>query len=227
MISHLRVHTGGRSAPMARGTLRAGGCFNNAETPGLRASRRLVSEDFDGPVLVVAERLLGKRLITVMEGVATSVILCEVEAYGGADDPASHAYGGSGRRNRSMFGEAGTLYVYRSYGIHWCANVVTGPRGEGQAVLLRGGLADTGVESMIARRGREDHLCDGPGKLTQALGLEGRHDGLALWESSEVFLEDTGLRVSEWRNAPRVGISKAVKRRWRLTASGMGYRPPR
>lgn len=193
----------------------------------MRRSRRLTSEDLAGSATAVAARLLGKRLVTVIGGVATSVIVCEVEAYGGADDPASHAHGGPRLRNRSMFAEAGTLYVYRSYGIHWCANVVTGPVGEGQAVLIRGGLPDLGVETMIARRGREDHLCDGPGKLTQALGLGGRHDGLALLHSPQVWLEETGRAGPEWISAPRVGISKAVKRRWRWIATGTGYRPAR
>ena len=193
----------------------------------MKASRRLVRGDFNGPVLEVAERLLGKRLVTVIGGITTSIILCELEAYGGVEDRASHAYPGLRRRNRSMFAEAGTLYVYRSYGIHWCANVVTGPVGEGQAVLLRGGVPDTGVETMIARRGRQSHLCDGPGKLTQALGLEGRHDGLALPDSSQVWLEETGGSEPEWINTARVGISKAVTRPWRLIATGMGYRPPR
>ena len=184
-------------------------------------------EDWGGPVLEVAEGLLGKRLVTMVGGTSTSVILCEVEAYGGADDPASHAHAGPRPRNLTMFRAAGTLYVYRSYGIHWCANVVTGPPGQGQAVLLRGGLPERGVEAMVARRGRVDHLCDGPGKLTQALGLEGRHDGLRLDDAKEVWLEDTGYRAPEWRATSRVGISKATNRPWRLLAVGVGYRPPR
>lgn len=183
--------------------------------------------DFGGPVLDVAERLLGKRLVTQIDGATTSVILCEVEAYGGAEDPASHAYAGPKRRNLTMFGAAGTLYVYRSYGIHWCANVVTGPAGQGQAVLLRGGLPERGVETMVARRGRADHLCDGPGKLTQALGLEGRHDGLELDHGKEVWLEDTGVEPPDWKTTTRVGISKGADLTWRFLAVGVGYRPPR
>ncbi len=184
-------------------------------------------DDFTGSGMEVAHRLLGKRLVTRIKGVTTAVLICEVEAYGGPDDPASHAFGGPKRRNRTMFAEAGTLYVYRSYGIHWCANVVTGQEGEGQAVLLRGGLPDEGVETMQVRRGREDHLCDGPGKLTQALDLNGRHDGWALRGGAEVWLEETGQPVLGWRSTPRVGISKATGRPWRLLATGLGYRPPR
>lgn len=199
----------------------------NACPPGSGVARRIGSpRAFAGSVLEVADRLLGKLLVTRLEGVTTSVLICEVEAYGGADDPASHASAGPRPRNRSMFAPAGTLYVYRSYGVHWCANVVTGQQGDGQAVLLRGGIPQRGVETMIARRGRDDHLCDGPGKLTQALGLEGRHDGLALWDNPEVWLE-TGAPPPGRRLTPRIGISKATGRPWRLVADGVGYRPPR
>ncbi len=189
--------------------------------------RPLCRSFFTGPVLEVAARLLGKRLVTQIEGVTTSVVICEVEAYGGADDPASHAFSGPGRRNRTMFARAGMLYVYRSYGIHWCANVVAGLEGEGRAVLLRGGLPEWGVETMISRRGREDHLCDGPGKLTQALGMDGCHDGLQLSGGRGVWLEESGMGALVVTRTPRVGINKATNRHWRLVATGTGYRSPR
>jgi len=193
----------------------------------LEVSRSVVFDDFTGPVLEVAERILAKRLVTRIAGVTTSVLICEVEAYGGADYPASHASGGPKRRNRTMFSQAGTLYVYRSYGVHWCANVVTGPEGEGQAVLLRGGMPEWGSETMVARRGREDHLCDGPGKLTRALGVDGSHDGLALSEGRKVWLEESDEGPPESIRTPRVGISRATERPWRFVAVGMGYRSPR
>ena len=182
---------------------------------------------FAGSPPEVAARLLGMRIVTRVGGALTSALICEVEVYGGADDPASHAFGGVRVRNRSMFASAGTLYVYRSYGIHWCANVVTGPRGQGEAVLLRGGLPERGVEAMVARRGREDHLCNGPGKLTKALGIDGSHDGLSLSGGEEVWLEKSGLGEVKWTATPRVGITKAVRRPWRLLATGVGYRSPR
>ncbi len=145
----------------------------------------------------------------------TEVVLTEVEAYGGPDDQASHASNGQTRRNRSMFGPAGTLYVYRSYGVHWCANVVTGPVGTGEAVLLRAGRPIDGEEVIRQRRGRSDHLCDGPGKLCQALGITGVHDGTSL-EDGPVRLipaqETPGTVVA----TPRVGITKATDRLWRF-----------
>lgn len=171
----------------------------------------------EGPVEEVAKRLLGARLRTEFDGLATEVMLTEVEAYGGTDDPASHAFGGAGERNRAMFGPAGTLYVYRSYGVHWCANVVTGPVGVGEAILLRAGVPTEGEETMQRRRGRADHLCDGPGKLCQALGITGSQDGTSLFEGP-VRLRLPAAPPSQTVLATgRVGISKAKERPWRFT----------
>ena len=124
-----------------------------------------------------ARWMLGARLTTTIDGSTTSIIVGEVEAYGGADDAASHARSGPTVRNAAMFGPTGTLYVYRSYGIHWCLNIATGLEGHGSAVLLRGGIAETGVGAMAQRRGRATDLVNGPGKLTQALGVDNRFDG--------------------------------------------------
>ncbi len=162
-------------------------------------------------------RLLGCLLATDF-GVRTVVRLTEVEAYGGEADPASHAYRGPTARNASMFGAPGTLYVYRSYGIHWCMNIVTGEPGIGCAVLLRGGEIVEGHESIVARRGRSDHLTDGPGKLTQALGVTGDHDG------TDVFTGPVMLRAPHgdpprWMASPRIGISKAIDRPWRFVTT--------
>ncbi|MEX1044089.1 MAG: DNA-3-methyladenine glycosylase [Acidimicrobiia bacterium] len=129
------------------------------------------------PAPEIGPRLLGSVLTTTLEGSEVSVVITEVEAYT-SWDPASHSYSGRTARNVSMFGPPGTLYVYRSYGIHWCMNVVTGPSGEASALLLRAGVVLAGREAAVRRRGRETHLSDGPGKLTQALGVTGVHDGL-------------------------------------------------
>lgn len=167
-----------------------------------------------GDVVAAARGLLGRRLRSEVGGVACEVVLTEVEAYGGADDPASHGFGGRRPRNASMFGPPGTLYVYRSYGVHWCMNVVTGPEGEASAVLLRAGRPVVGEEHMLARRGRGDHLCDGPGRLAQALGVDVGLDGSSLFDGPVRLLGDPV--VGTVRAGPRVGISRAVDRPWRF-----------
>jgi DNA-3-methyladenine glycosylase len=169
----------------------------------------------EGPVQEIARRLLGARLRTEVDGALTEVMLTEVEAYGGLDDPASHAYRGIRRANSAMFGRPGTLYVYRAYGVHWCANVVTGPDGVGEAVLLRSGIPTIGEEIMRSRRGRNDHLCDGPGRLCQALSITGALDKTGLEEGPVrlTLADETPSRVLA---TPRVGITKATDRLWRF-----------
>jgi DNA-3-methyladenine glycosylase len=114
-----------------------------------------------------------------------------------------------------MFGPPGTLYVYRSYGVHWCANVVAGAEGTGRAVLLRGGEPLEGKVVMQQRRGRTDQLTDGPGKLSQALGIDGSHDGLSLTDGP-IRLLPRLIDVPSIVATPRVGISKAKERLWRF-----------
>lgn len=161
-----------------------------------------------------ARRLVGATVIVTGSGSETSVVLTETEAYR-SDDPASHSFGGRTRRNASMFGPPGTLYVYLSYGIHWCANIsVCAP---GSAVLLRSALPRTGIELMEQRRGRSDHLADGPGKLSQALGIDGADDGLNLLSTSRIRVVPTRRPVpSEART--RVGITCGVDRPWRFVS---------
>lgn len=168
------------------------------------------------PVDRAARGLLGWRLRSDVDGLPTEVVLNEVEAYGGLDDPASHAFRGETPRNASMFLGAGTLYVYRSYGIHWCANVVTGTPADGQAILLRGGEPAGGVETITRRRGRGGHLTDGPGKLAQALGITGDLDGTSLIDGPVVLLPGEGI-VSATATT-RIGITRATDRRWRFKA---------
>ena len=139
--------------------------------------------------------------------------LVEVEAYA-PDDPASHSYRGRTARNAAMFGPPGTLYVYRSYGVHWCANVVCG---NATAVLLRALEPTHGLERMSARRGLEDTLalCSGPGRLTQALSITGAHDGLPLDRPPfELLPRET---KPETVAGPRVGITRASDLPWRYS----------
>jgi len=168
-----------------------------------------------GDVVAAARGLLGRRLRSGAGGAVCEILLTDVEAYGGADDPASHGFRGPTSRNASMFAPAGTLYVYRSYGVHWCMNVVAGRRGEASAVLLRGGRPLVGEEQMRRRRGRADHLCDGPGRLSQALEVTGELDGTSLFDGPVRLLGEPAPGRSVVAG-PRVGISRAVDRPWRF-----------
>jgi len=156
----------------------------------------------------------------LVDGVGGRIV--EVEAYE-ETDPASHSFGGPRGRNVVMFDEPGHLYVYRSYGIHWCVNIVCGPRGHGSAVLLRALEPTHGLETMRARRGvtRDRLLCSGPGRLTQALGLTGADNGADL-TAPRFRLLPPGRRVAVTRT-PRIGITRATDREWRYVESGSSW----
>ena len=173
--------------------------------------------ELDRHATEVAPDLLG-WLLTGPNGAGRIV---EVEAYGGADDEASHAFGGPTGRNAPMFGAAGTLYVYLIYGIHHCVNVVTGPIGDGQAVLIRA-LEPIGDRTRMeaARPVRRDvDLTNGPGKLCQALGIDRSHSGLDVCTGTgPVALGSGGLEPGEEvATATRIGINRAQSRHWRWT----------
>lgn len=144
--------------------------------------------------------------------------IVETEAYV-RSDPASHSFNGPTARNAVMFGPPGRLYVYVSYGIHCCANVVTGVDGDGQAVLLRAVVPVEGLDVIRARRvGRPDrHLADGPGKLCEALGITLADDGAAVTDaSSPIRVIDDGTPPPDPIVGPRIGITKAVDAPWRF-----------
>ena len=165
-----------------------------------------------------APALIGWTLL--FDGVGGVIV--ETEAYA-QDDPASHAFPGPTSRNGTMFGPAGRLYVYRSYGIHWCANVVCGPEGFGSGVLLRALEPTHGLEEMRRRRGVGDErlLCSGPGRLTQALGITGEHDGLSLEDPPLALLAPAG--PVEVETGTRIGITKAGEMPWRYLLSGSPF----
>jgi DNA-3-methyladenine glycosylase len=161
--------------------------------------------------------------------------IIEVEAYGGPPgpsgrppgDPASHAYRGPTARNRTMFGPAGHLYVYFSYGVHWCANVVTGADGTGSAVLIRALEPLAGLDLMRAARWRtqrrqvDGDLCRGPGRLAQAMGIDGTADSTDLClGGSPFYLADDGTGPPEMVVSTRVGISAAREVPWRFSVAG-------
>lgn len=159
----------------------------------------------------VAPLLLNKLLV---HGPCVGRIT-EVEAYR-EDDPASHTFRGRTPRNAVMFGPPGHLYVYFSYGMHYCANVVTGPDGHGAAVLLRGVEPIAGIEAMRERRGGRPQLADGPGKLCQAFAIGPQHNGIDVCRGAGVGLFDDGTPPPATPLVgPRIGISKAVDVAWR------------
>ena len=175
----------------------------------------------DGPVLDVAPSLLGCSVVAHGVGVR----LTEVEAYGGpGQDPGSHAYRGPTARSEIMFGPAGRLYVYFTYGMHWCANVVTGPVGEAAAVLLRAGEVISGLDTARARRpGAGDRdLCRGPARLARTLALDGEALGLDLLDpASPVRLVPGGHEPASVRTGPRVGVAgEGAMAPWRFWLDG-------
>ena len=178
--------------------------------------------------LEVAPRLLGALVTHESAAGRVTVRLTEVEAYDGANDPGSHAYRGQTSRNAVMFGPAGLLYVYFTYGMHWCANVVCGPLGTASAVLLRAGEVVDGVEVARARRpaARTDRdLARGPARLTQALGIDGSHDGASLTGAAlQLRPRARSLPRRTISSGPRVGVSgaggDATRYPWRFWVMG-------
>jgi len=174
------------------------------------------------PALDVAQDLLGHELVWRGEGGTLGGIIVEVEAYGGADDPASHAFRGATARNRTMFGPPGHAYVYFTYGMHHCVNVVTGSAGEPGAVLVRALAPRTHLALWRVRRPDLDPLriASGPGRVCRALGLGRVHDGLDLTKSALVIRPRARPGDAIVCAGPRVGIREARARRWRLWIAG-------
>jgi DNA-3-methyladenine glycosylase len=179
---------------------------------------RLGRDFFARSVHAVAPELMGATLL--FDGAGGEIV--EVEAYDG-EDPASHGFRGRTPRNAAMFGPPGHAYVYRSYGIHWCLNLVCDEPGRADAVLVRALEPTQGLDAMRARRGMEAErmLCSGPGKLCQALGVTREHDGLPLDEPPFELLARNGR--PEIVTGPRIGITQAAERSWRYGLAGSPY----
>lgn len=180
-------------------------------------SRRLLS----GHASVVAPRLLGSVLTVDGADGSVSVRITEVEAYGGVgEDPGSHAFRGKTARNATMFDTPGSLYVYFTYGMHWCANVVVGPAGEAGAVLVRAGEVIEGIDLARARRPKakaDRDLARGPARLTVALGLDGSHDGIDLFTSQTVDLKLARRPIAPAIVSARTGVGGAgAQTPWRF-----------
>lgn len=178
-----------------------------------------------GPVEQVAPLLLGSTLLSRLGGVPVAVRVVEVEAYGGSDDPASHAYRGRTARNASMFATPGTAYVYFTYGMHWCLNVAVQPEGTGAAVLLRAGAVTRGADvARVRRRQRsgaapaDRDLARGPARLCTTLAVTGETDGADLLDESGLLtiMAAPPPLVANVRTGPRVGIREATDRPWRF-----------
>ncbi|MFD5474858.1 DNA-3-methyladenine glycosylase [Streptomyces sp. NPDC127105] len=169
--------------------------------------------DLAHPAEQVAPGLLGAVLTHENPEGIVSIAITETEAYSGTADPASHAYRGQTPRNAVMFGPAGHLYVYRSHGLHWCANVVTGTDGIASAVLIRAGRVVEGEDLARKRRGAKvesPRLARGPGNFCQALGITAEHNGTdLLTDASVVLSEGEPVPAALIRVGPRVGVSKA------------------
>ncbi|MFN2526118.1 MAG: DNA-3-methyladenine glycosylase [Actinomycetota bacterium] len=182
--------------------------------------------------LAVARDLIGCLFVRNERVRTTALRLVETEAYRGGIDPGSHGYRGMTERTRTMFGPPGRLYVYFTYGMHWCANVVCGQEGVCEAVLLRAGEPVEGIEVMRRRRpaiANDRLLAAGPARLTQALGINRRHDGASLLRGGEFFCAEdeqtNSYRAREIAQTVRVGLTtgRGDELPWRFVVPGHPY----
>jgi DNA-3-methyladenine glycosylase len=187
---------------------------------------RLAREFYERNTVLVARALLGQRLVRIVDGLRLGGRICETEAYGGPDDPSSHAYRRTAR-SEIMFGAPGFAYVYFIYGAHHCLNAVTEPHGLPGAVLVRALIPDENVAEMRRRRGLSQTakdlrrgVADGPGKLCQALGITLADNGASLIEGDFLFIEaDHTVEEKFVRVTPRIGVrgdEEARSRPWRF-----------
>ena len=188
------------------------------------APRPLSRRFYARPSPVVARELLGRLLVRRTSDEVLVARIVETEAYQ-QDDPASHSFRGATARNGVMFGPASFLYVYFTYGMHFCMNVVTGPPGEGSAVLLRAAEPLRGMEAMTRRRGTAAprSLCSGPARLTQAFGVTRAQNGADLVSGGELWVGGGRAPDRVIRTGPRVGIRHAADVPWRFWVDGSPF----
>ena len=193
--------------------------------------RRLPRSFYERDALRVARDLIGCLFVHESPDGPAGIRLVEVEAYRGEIDPGSHGYRGPTPRNRTMFGPAGRLYVYFTYGMHWCANVVCDRAGICEAVLLRAGEPAVGIELMRARRpgiGDDRLLAAGPARLTQALGIDRRHDGASLLRGGDLYCaedDDTARYRRKAARSTRIGLAvgRGDDLAWRFVVPDNAY----
>ena len=210
----------------------AGGLAERTDAASAKQLRRLGKSFYARDAISVARDLVGCLFFHRQHEGLVGLRLVETEAYRGAIDPGSHGYGGMTERTRSMFGPPGRLYVYFTYGMHWCVNVVCAKEGVCGAVLLRAGEPACGIELMRRRRGgRADRLlAAGPGRLAQAMGVDKRHDGASLLRGGSFWCaEDEETRRLREREEParttRIGLAsgRGDELEWRFVLRGHPY----
>ena len=172
----------------------------------------------ESDAVTVARQLIGWRLYTQDANGLVGGIIIETEAYT-QEDAASHSYNGQTKRNQIMFGPAGHIYVYFTYGMHYCMNIVTGKNGEGQAVLIRALVPDSGLDSMRNRRNNrpDTELTNGPAKLCQALAIDAKDNGAEIGNGRFVLLPPLNEKFNVTATK-RIGISKEKDKLWRFVA---------
>lgn len=183
------------------------------------------------PVLAVAKDLLGKVLIKAESKKMFAGRIVEVEAYDGSIDEASHSYNGKTKRNEVMFNTGGCLYVYFTYGAHFCSNIVTGKEGYGNAVLIRAVEPLAGIDYMIVNRFNRElksdkelyNLTSGPGKVSKAFGFDSSYSGMDLTNSSVYLLDQPRLNSNKIGISKRIGITRSVDLPWRFFEIGNPY----
>ena len=188
--------------------------------------KKLPRSFYTRPTLLVAKDLLGKILVRQIGKIVLAGTIVEVEAYLGSKDPASHAYRGKTKRNEVMFHEGGHLYVYFTYGMHFCANVVTGKEGVAEAVLIRAVEPLEGIEAMRknrrfkANRVDEVTISNGPAKLCQAFRIGREQNGTDLLGAEIFLIAEKPIPKSSIGASPRIGIAKAKEHLWRFFVKG-------
>ena len=194
-------------------------------------NKKLDKDFYKAEVLIVARQLLGKTLVKKDGKTILSGRIVEVEAYDGEVDQAAHSYGGITKRNEIMFNEGGYLYVYLSYGVHFCCNVVTGIKNKGTAILIRAVEPLEGVEIMCKNRfGKKNinekgiiNLTSGPGKVCKAFGIEKKHSGFDL-TGDKIFILSSSLKEREKIvSSKRIGITKSAHLPWRFYIKNNPY----
>ncbi len=196
-----------------------------------RENKKLTRNFYKADVLEVAENLLGKIFVYKIKEKTLKAKIVEVEAYDGKIDKAAHTFNGKTERNKIMFNEGGYLYVYFTYGIHFCANIVTGKEGEGTAVLLRGMKPLEGIDYFIEQRfsGKElneinkKDLLNGPAKICQAFGITKEQNGTDLTGNKIYLLDMPKVPTNQIIKTTRIGIKKSVNLPWRFYIKDSRY----